>query len=312
LKWLANTRTAVLDPLEIDLLDRAYCIPCFADLAPLVKSIDSVGILNPPLLQELPGGKMIPVLGRRRLQAAVQLGKSRTEVKIVPDRISEAEGFAVALWDNFGHRTFDTASTAVVVRRLLDLFPRDLVAQHFLPLLGLPARGPRLERLRAIGGLEEPVLQSLALGRIQEKTAFILSALSSDEQGALMEMTDALGMNANKRAEVISHLVDLSIFHGKPILEFLRVEEARLIVHDEDVPRPERAASFRRLIRSWKFPELVNSEQEFQEWLRGLPESEGIVVRPAPGFESRECTVEIRTESREEAERILNRLKEDW
>ena len=103
---------------------------------------------------------------------------------------------------------------------------------------------------------------------------------------------------------------DLSVFHGKPILEFLHLEEAGSIVHDEDVPRPERAERFRRLIRSWKFPELVNSEQEFQDWLRGLPESEGIVVRPVPGFESRECTVEIRTKSREEAERILKRLRE--
>ena len=174
MKWLANTRTTLFDPQEIDLRDRTYYIPCFADPAPLVKSLDSVGILNPPLLQELPGGRMIPVLGRRRLQAAVQLGISQTEVKIVSDRIPEAEGFAVALWDNFGHRTFDIASTAVVVRRLLDLLPRDVVADGFLPLLGVPARGPRLERLRAIGGLEEPVLQSLALGRIQEKTAFIL------------------------------------------------------------------------------------------------------------------------------------------
>ena len=177
-----------------------------------------------------------------------------------------------------------------MVRRLLDLLPRDVVADDFLPLLGVPARGPRLERLRAIGGLEEPVLQSLALGRIQEKTAFILTALPQEEQRALLELTDALGMNANKRAEVISHLADLSVFHGKPIMEFLLVEEARSIVHDEDIPRPERAARFRRLIRSWKFPELVNSELEFQEWLRGLPESEGIVVHPAPGFESRECT----------------------
>lgn len=310
MKWLANTRKALLDPHEIDLRDRTYYVPCFVGLAPLVKSIDNVGIVNPPLVQELPGERMIPVLGRRRLQAAVQLGKSQTEVKIVSDRISEAEGFAVALWDNLGHRTFDTASTAVVVRRLLDLFPRDVVAHDFLPLLGVPARGPRLERLRAIGGLQEHVLQLLALARIQEKTAFILSALSSDEQGALMKLTDALGMNANKRAEVISHLADLSVFRGKPILEFLHLEEAGSIVHDEDVPRPERAERFRRLIRSWKFPELVNSEQEFQDWLRGLPESEGMVVRPVPGFESRECTVEIRTKSREEAERILKRLRE--
>jgi hypothetical protein len=160
LKWLANTEA--LFELVKDLRDRAYFIPCFADPAPLVKSIDSVGILNPPLLQELPGGRMIPVLGRRRLQAAVRLGISRTEVKIVSDRVSEAEGFALALWDNFGHRTFDVASTAVVVRRLLDLFPRDVVADDFLPWLGVPSRGPRLERLRAIG-VGRTVLQSLAL-----------------------------------------------------------------------------------------------------------------------------------------------------
>jgi ParB family chromosome partitioning protein len=310
LKWPANTRTALFDPHEIDVLDRAYYIPCFADLAPLVKSVNSVGILNPPLLQELPGGRMIPLLGRRRLQAAVQLGISRTEAKIVSDRIPEAEGFAVALWDNLGHRSFDIATTAIVVRRLLDLFPRDVIANDFLPLLGVPARGPRLGRLRAIGGLEEPLLQSLALGHIQEKTAFILTTLSQEEQRALLELTDALGMNANKRAEVISHLADLSVFHGKPILEFLHAEEARSIVLDEDIPCPERAARFRRLIRSWKFPELVNSELEFEEWLRSLPESQGIVVRPAPGFESRECTVEIRTESRKEAERILTKLTE--
>ena len=121
------------------------------------------------------------------------------------------------------------------------------------------------------GGWKKPVLQSLALGHIQEKTAFILATLSREEQRALLELTDTLGMNANKRAEVISHLADLSVFHGKPILEFLHVEEARSIVHDEDIPRPERAARFRRLIRSWKFPELVNSELEFEEWLRGLP-----------------------------------------
>ena len=73
-----------------------------------------------------------------------------------------------------------------MVRRLLDLIPREVVADDFLPLLGVPARGPRLERLRAVGGLVHPVLQALSLGRIQEKTAFALSALSSEDQVTLL------------------------------------------------------------------------------------------------------------------------------
>jgi ParB-like chromosome segregation protein Spo0J len=308
LKLLANSRTTFCDPHRIDLLDRTYYIPCFADLEPLVKSIERVGILNPPLLQEQPDGRMVPVLGQRRLQAALQLDMSRTEVKIVSDRVSEAEGFILALWDNLGHRTFDTACTAVVVKRLLDLIPRDAVADDFLPLLGVPARGPRLERLRAIGGLDDSALQALSAGRIQEKTAVILSALSSTERATLLELTQALGMNANIRAEVIGHLYDLSVLHGRPIMEFLHEKEALSVVRDEDISVPHRAERFRRLIRSWKFPESVNSEQEFEHWVRGLPKSDRIVVRPAQGFESPQCTIEIRTESKEEAAMMLTRL----
>lgn len=308
MKLPANTGTTFVDPHEIDVLDRTYYIPCFADLTPLAKSIENVGILNPPLLQEQAAGRMVPVLGRRRLQAALQLGISRTEVNIVSDRMSQTEGFVLALWDNLGHRAFDTACTAVVVRRLLDLVPREVVANDFLPLLGVPARGPRLERLRAIGGLDDLVLQALSSGRIQEKTALILSALSSEEQAALLELTEALGMNANRRAEVIGNLYDLSVLHGRPVREFLHEKEALSVIHEEDISVPQRAERFRRLVRSWKFPEIVHSEQEFEAWLRGVPKSDRIVVRPAPGFESRECTVEIRTESREEAERILKSL----
>ncbi len=308
MKLLENTRTGFFDPHEIDLLDRTYYIPCFADLTPLVKSIESVGILNPPLLQEQADGRVVPVLGRRRLQAVLQLDIAKVEVRIISDRISETEGFVLALWDNLGHRPFDTACTAVVVRRLLDLFPVEVVAQDFLPPLGVPARGPRLQRLRAIGGLDDQVLKALYAGRIQEKTALILSALSPEEQDALLELTEMLGMNANRRAEVIGYLYDLSVFHGRPIMEFLNEEEAQSIVKDEDVPIPERAARFRRLIRSWKFPGIVNGEREFESWLRGLPKSDRIVVHQTQGSESHECTVEIRTESREEAERILRRL----
>ncbi len=311
MKRLFDTKTTLFDPAQADLRDRTYYIPCFADLAPLVKSVENVGVLNPPLLQERASGRMVPMLGRRRLQAARQLNLPEIEVRVVAGPMSEAEGYVLALWDNLGHRKFDVAATAVVVKRLLDLFPREAVADDFLPLLGIPAQGPRLERLRAIGGLDDPSLKALSTGRIQEKTAFILSSLSPGEQKALSELTEALGMNANKSAEVISHLFDLSVFQNRPILEFLKEDEVQSMVRDKHVPVPERAARLRRLIRSWKFPELTKSEQEFRQWLSTLPQSDGVFVRPVPGFESRECTVEIRTNSREEAQRILNALRQD-
>lgn len=309
LNWLEHTRFLELDPDEVDLEDRTYYIPDFQPLDRLAASIEKIGILDAPLVQERAGGRFIPVLGRRRLQAARLIGLSRMEARIVSQDISESEGFLLAFWDNVGHRSFDPAGRAVVVRRLLELLPREVVARDFLPLLGIPPRGPRMERLRSIGGLEAHVLEALATGQILEKTALILTDLNSQERATLVDLIHHLQLNANKAAEVIEHLFDLSVLHGKPILEFLESGEVSVILRDQDIPVPERSARLRELVRGWRFPELTNKEQEFRIWSQRLPKSERISIHPTPAFEDEKCTIQITSESWEEAEKIAIELE---
>lgn len=247
-------------------------------------------------------------MGRRRLKAARQAGISSVEVRIVHSEVPGNDGYVLAFWDNAVHRICDPASKAVVVRRLLELFPRQVVAQEFLPILGVAPLGPRLERMIAIGSLEEPILAALAAGGIHEKTAAILATLGIEERQCMIELLDRLGMNANKNAEIVSNLHDLCIFHGKTVREFTGAAEVRAILEDENLPLAERAKRFRHLVRSWKFPELVARESEFGKWLRHLPERDNIRIIPAPSFESDRCTIEVQAPSREDAEQILGRL----
>jgi hypothetical protein len=307
--WLNLTKPAVVDPRAVDLEDKTYLIPCFCDLSALEKSIEKVGLLNDPLVQELADGRMVPVVGRRRLQAAVALGVQEITARMLPGEMPVAEGFALAFWDNVPHRTFDPACMAVVVRRLLELFPREVAAREFLPVLGIPLKGPRLERLRAIGGLEHAVLEALSQGRIHEKTAAILCEVEPETRLELLALTEKLRLNANKAAEIISWLFDLSVLEGKPIAELLAREDARNILSDGDAPVQELAERFRELVRSWKFPELTARETEFKEWARRLPASGKISVKPTPAFEDPACVLEIRAASKDEAQHILCYLK---
>ena len=82
MNWLAHFEKKFLDPRELDLEDRAYWVPCFDDPRPLRKSIEAAGILNPPVVQPR-GNTLVPVLGRRRLQAALELGLGQVEVKLI-------------------------------------------------------------------------------------------------------------------------------------------------------------------------------------------------------------------------------------
>lgn len=306
--WLAASQWVDLDPHEPDLEDNRYFIPCFDDPAPLTQSIRSVGMLNPPVVQEKPGGPLIPVLGRRRLQAARDVGLSRVRVRVISAEMPESHGFALAFWDNVVHRILDPASRAVVVTRLLELFPREVVAEEFLPALGIRGTGPRLERLAAVGRLEASVLALLAANGIQEKTAALLAGMEPKDRRCLMELIGCLKMNANKNAEIVSYLHDLSVLQGRSVADVAGFPDARAILDNEDLSTPERARLFRQLVREWKFPELVRREAEFRAWAHNVSSGDRIRIRPEISFESDRCVIEVEARDRTDAEDIMSRM----
>jgi hypothetical protein len=309
--WLDCTKACLLDLSEIDLEDPTFLIPSFSSPYALEKSIERFGILNPPLVRKGTRSPCTAVLGRRRLAAAGKLGITRVHARIVPLEMTEQEGFQLAFWDNIACRQFDPACTAFVVRRLLALFPRDDVARDFLPALNVQQFGPRLERLKAIGSLEIPVLQALAWGRLTEKTAWVLSMMEPQERFALLELCKGLSLNANKTAEVIEGLFDLAHFAGSPILQFLEQEPVREVLCDRELSTQQRAARFRELVRSARFPELVARETQFHAKLAVIGPWQGVTVRPAAGFEGPECTVEVRCRSVDEAADVVARFKDE-
>jgi hypothetical protein len=182
------------------------------------------------------------------------------------------------------------------------------VAAEFLPVLGIAPLGPRLERLAAIGGLETPVLALLAANGIQEKTAAILAGMNQDDRGCMMDLLDSLKMNANKNAEIVVNLYDVSILQGKTVGEMLEMPEAKEILEDRERSAQERAQLFRQLLRSWKFPELVKREAEFRSWAQGLPQNDGVRIHPEVSFESDRCVIEVEAKAREDVERIVGWL----
>lgn len=260
-------------------------------------------------MQERSTGGLIPVLGRRRLKAASELGMTSVESSVVPASMPEQDGFLMAFWDNV-HRLANPACVGVVVKRLMELFSREFIAKEFLSVLGVPPRGPRLEQLKRLGDLEEVILQAVSLGHIHEKTALLLSELELRERMALFAFSEELGLNANKKAEIIERLIDLSVFHARPVLEFIQTREAQAVLVDQDIPVPERASRFRDFLRSCKFPELANKEAEFRAWCENLPRSDRLSVRPSPSFETEQCIIEIRAESRNRAEELINTIKD--
>jgi len=179
-------------------------------------------------------------------------------------------------------------------------------APIFFP--GVPQKGPRIERLRRIGGLERPILEALAAGRLLEKTAVTLSYMDEQDRIPVLSLAQSLRLNANTSDEVIGGLHDLAVIQQRPVSEIIASEQIRLVLEDQDRPVPERATEFRRLLRSMRFPELEARESEFREWCGQLGVPANARIHHAPGFETEECTIEVRSADRDEARKIVEAL----
>ena len=307
--WRNLTKNTFISLDECDLDDTTYFIPCYADLRPVRDSISAQGIINKPLLQKTKEGKYVPVLGRRRLLAARQIGLRGIEARVLEDDVSERMLYEVAFWDNKSHREFEVCTKAVVVHRLLELFSREEVADRFLPALGIPPYGPRIEALCRIATLERDIHALMASGRLNEKTALLLSYLTRDDRRDIITLIDRLKPNINKAAEIISGVLDLATHRGCSVQDILSIPQIREPLTD---PKTSDLTALtdtvRKALRRLRYPDLYNEEVRFFEWLRKQRLPVNVTVRPTQAYEDKSCTIEIKVESREQAAALVKKI----
>jgi hypothetical protein len=212
----------------------------------LVDSIESVGIINPPLVR----GRHV-VCGYRRLLAARSLGRDRVTVWMVPElELTPEAAVELALRDNLGHRGVSEAEKAraveILIRRLG--VPAERVRTNVLPLLGRAPRARVLRMYLSVGSSSPLVLRLLDEGRIGLGTAHTLALLSEADQQDLCRFLRSLGTGINTGREIVEGLVDLSLREERDI---------QSVLADDWIAAPQqshdRAAAARQFVQALRF-----------------------------------------------------------
>jgi hypothetical protein len=220
----------------------------------------------------------------------------------------QADGYLLAFRDNVSHRAFGPAARAVIVSRFLELLPGDALTDEILPTLGVPPKGPKLQRLTRVGSLPDQILEALETGRIKEKTALLFADMEPADRDVLFETAQRLALNANKTAELVEVLHDLSIFNGMAIMELIRQAACKINSNETALSGPEDARSLRRYLKYLKNPELADLEREVTRWIEELNLPGSVRIAAHRSLEDERCTLEIDVESRAAAEALLEKI----
>ncbi len=246
---------------EIDDSDRTYAIRADCEPPPeLVRSIQAVGVLSPPRIESMAGGRYRVISGFRRLKVARLAGIESVDCLVFPPG-KESTRFLEAVHENLGTRRFTDLECGEILLKLLESFGRSKneLLQTFLPLLGLKAEPRVLERLLRLARM--PSVLKTALENWRSDLVLRAAGWSEPEQRLLESLGRRYRIGHSRQKEVVSLFVELRAARRaageRAELQTIWEDSGAASVDlDSRIPQPERLERIVRALRMARYPLL--------------------------------------------------------
>ncbi len=308
-KSLGISMSTIKIPLKaVDLQDLTYVITYAPDLEPLRNSIAQVGILHPPLVQEIPPAQRFRVVsGYKRLKASEE---EDVLVRVVsPQRVLPL--FLLTLQENMGTRALNMVEKSLALHKLTHQFHlgRKKILEEYLPILGLGSDPKTLDLYLTISEMEDDIKTGLVTGHISISTAQGLSALPPADRLAFCRLAAALDLGKNLQREFLTLLTDISRTQKAPLEALLGDPEIRILMENTMVQAPIRAKKVRQLLIRRRYPRFSRAADEFQEVKKRAQLPPHVSLTASPFFEGQDYRIKITFRNRAQLSAAVEALQ---
>lgn len=262
-------RMTVIDPTVIDLEDDTYRITTSGAVEDLAKSIQHVGLINPPILVQKQDRYGI-VAGFRRIAAMQKLNYGQISAKVMPTESYPLECIRIAIADNTSQRKLDLLEISRSLA-LLDAHVEDrgcLIREA--KNLGLPDNHHHIGKIMGICRLPQLIQAGIYQDRISLNMAAELQEFDASTGILLARLFIELKLNQNKQREICSHLKEIAHREKRGTQEILLSEGLAEVLADKDLDNLQKTSVVRSNLRRRRFPNLSLAEESFQRNLRKL------------------------------------------
>ncbi len=271
-----------------------YCMSFGFDLKPLIRSVETIGLINRPIVTKDREGRVEVVVGYRRMLALKHLQWEEIPCRDLSHAgLSSLQLLLLNLYDNLATRPFNEVEKGMILNRFSPLVPRDEILRDFMPLLGLPSHEPTLEIFLRLKELEQPIKESLVRGRISFQTVKALLPLDPESRATLFDWMTAIRLNTNQQNQFMAYTTEISTREQKKISELLGEKALLDIFNITKLNNPQKARLLLNFLKSRRFPSLTRFEMAFQEKTESLGLPDGITIYHPPFFEGPDYRLEI-------------------
>ena len=283
----------MVDISDIDLRPGPFSMSFSFNLEPLKASIDKFGLLNPPYLLKNSDGTFTVVAGYRRLLAVRELGWPDILCQIIPDALPPLEALLLNLNDNLIHRQLNNIEKGMVLTSLNRFLEEEEIIRDFMPTLCIPANTQTLRLFLGLQELEESIQISVAMERLSLRVAGLMLGIVRDDRLRINDLFTSLRFSFNQQWKTTQWIMEIAKREGLSIKEVLDKGDIIGVLNNDRINNPQKVKLLVMVLRSMRFPSLLEAERLFREGLSDLRLPSGVKIIPPPFFEGIDYKLEI-------------------
>jgi ParB family chromosome partitioning protein len=281
---------------DILLEDQLFRITTDEDksMEPLAASIAEVGLLSPPILRAVEGGRFQVVSGFRRLTALKILGLTSAACRVVEEGTDRLTCLKLSIADNVSRRSLNPVEQALAVDKISALVQDTGRLCALLSGLGVPISPSLVEKFKALLQLPQPVLTHVARETIPLSVAPLLVPMKEPDARALAEIFATLRLGTNKQREVAVLVREIAAREGTTVSGLLEKDKAiQDIFNGPQTDRGLQAARLRAYLEKRRFPALAQSQEHYRQLEKQLKLGRRARLCPPQHFEGPDFILEL-------------------
>jgi ParB/RepB/Spo0J family partition protein len=303
--------TARFAQIETD--NETFRITTREDIESLVASIQTAGLINPPVFLPTSENTYTIICGFRRIHACQQLEWEQLDARILASDTSRAQCALVAIADNCAQRELNLIEMSRALKLLSDGLPDDDAVVEMAGKAGLPVATAILSKIRSLGSLPMPMQQGLIDATLSLPMAGRLQRMSAKDAQEAFDLFCEIRAGLNIQREILDNAEETARRDGVPLTEVLRSDAILQIRGSEEGDRSWKTRQIRTLLKARRYPALSAAEARFAQRAGKLGLRRDMKFVPPAGFEGPDYSLYLKFRSREQLlkqkdviERLLN------
>jgi hypothetical protein len=278
---------------EVD-WDDTSCLITYGPLPDkLILSIQTVGLIQKPLLQRKSDGLFRIICGSRRLAVCQQLGLDPLSCDVLSTSQSPVTSLRMSIYDNIAHRGLNPVEKSLALTKMAHHVDQPQLVQEFMPLLDLEPSDTLCTRYKQLTTLEEPILDAIARGTLHERIGIVLSPLEREDRLAFYNFFQELPFSVSVQEELVETVVEIGQRDNFTPRQVLHSAEVNDLKRAHKRPARQRAQQIRKQLQARRAPRLAARKERFAREARDLGLPSGVRLIPPPYFEGPKWSLEF-------------------